>query len=677
MSSSVVNLPDTDLPDTDRPDTDRLDTEEHLADDVLLDRDSAAWVASLLVHLGLLGLLAAATLVLPGKANLLDLTLDPSEQLQDDTLAEEFLSSVELNDEMGQLGDSGDESALAAAPEFAEESLVILDTVEPVDFGEMPSMEVELEVFQGPEASDQWMVQGAGSVGTSGASGAIDRITHEILTSLEQRKTLVVWLFDQSGSLKDERIEIIGRFERIYDELGIIEAAGNPAFRRHVDKPLLTAVVGFGAQPELLTPEPTDQLAEVTAAVRAVGEDENDPLKGVENVFNAVAMAAEKYRRFQSIKNGRRNVMIVVFTDETGNDVDQLDATVDVCRKFAMPVYVIGRPAPFGRRSAYVKWIDPDPAFDQRPQWVPVDLGPETLLPERLKLNFAGRGGRDELLDSGFGPYALTRLCYETGGIYFSAHPNRAVGRNVSARETENLAAHFVKFFDANVMRRYQPDYVPVQEYIELVNSNQARRALVEAAEMSWTTPMENVRLRFPKRDEASLAQALSRAQQSAALLQPKIDRLCQTLLAGEPGREKLRQPRWQAGYDLAVGRALAVKARTDGYNAMLARAKQGMEFEKEKNNVWVLRAGNEFVDSSTEKLAAKATDYLERVQEEHPDTPWALLAREESAVPMGWQWRESYMKMSPPGAGAGGNNRPRPQPQMRQGPPRRNPPPL
>ncbi len=32
---------------------------------------------------------------------------------------------------------------------------------------------------------------------------------------------------------------IAQRFDRVYDELGVIEASGNPAFRRHDDKPLL------------------------------------------------------------------------------------------------------------------------------------------------------------------------------------------------------------------------------------------------------------------------------------------------------------------------------------------------------------------------------------------------------------------------------------------------------
>ena len=187
---------------------------------------------------------------------------------------------------------------------------------------------------------------------------------------------------------------------------------------------------------------------------------------------------------------------------------------------------------------------------------------------------------------------------------------------------------------------------------------------------------MENVRLRFPKRDEAELAQLLSLAQRSAAILQPKIDAICETLLAGEGARPQLEELRWRAGYDLAMGRALAVKARTDGYNVMLAEAKQGKPFKDEKNNTWVLRSTGTYANTSLEKLAAKAKTYLERVVEEHPQTPWAALAERELATPLGWQWDEGYTNL-PPIEQANNPRPPRPEPQVPQGPPRRDPPPL
>jgi hypothetical protein len=55
---------------------------------------------------------------------------------------------------------------------------------------------------------------------------------------------------------------------------------------------------------------------------------------------------------------------------------------------------------------------------------------------------------------------------------------------------------------------------------------------------------------------------------------------------------------------------------------------------------------------------AAEAREYLQRVIQEHPDTPWALLARRELDTPFGWDWVEQYTDLTPRprlGGGAGG----------------------
>ena len=36
-------------------------------------------------------------------------------------------------------------------------------------------------------------------------------------------------------------------------------------------------------------------------------------------------------------------------------------------------------------------------------------------------------------MDSGFGPFGLCRLAYETGGLYFTVHPNRKTGKKIRA----------------------------------------------------------------------------------------------------------------------------------------------------------------------------------------------------------------------------------------------------
>ena len=145
---------------------------------------------------------------------------------------------------------------------------------------------------------------------------------------------------------------------------------------------------------------------------------------------------------------------------------------------------------------------------------------------------------------------------------------------------------------------------------------------------------MENVRLTFPRIDDGQFARDLSerpanrgqaRAQRSIALVA--------ILRQGEPDRDKVTTPRWQAGFDLAIGRALAVKVRTEGYNAMLAQAKQGLKFKDDKNDTWELRPADPVtIGSALAKDAADAKTYLERVVAEHTGTPWAVDAASELA---------------------------------------------
>ena len=48
---------------------------------------------------------------------------------------------------------------------------------------------------------------------------------------------------------------------------------------------------------------------------------------------------------------------------------------------------------------------------------------------------------------------------------------------------------------------------------------------------------------------------------------------------------------------------------------------------------------------------------YLQRVVDEHPDTPWAHLAKLELDTPIGWKWVESYTEPPRPRQNRPGNN--------------------
>ena len=224
-------------------------------------------------------------------------------------------------------------------------------------------------------------------------------------------------------------------------------------------------------------------------------------------------------------------------------------------------------------------------------------------------------------------------------------------------------------------MRNYKPDYVSNRTYMERLNDNAARKALVQAAAFTTTGTLESPRLRFPKLDEARFVNDVSRAQQAAALVEPALDRLYAMLQAGEQDREKERSPRWQAGYDLAMGRAIAAKVRANTYNGMLALVKTKKKFSEPKegqpqNNTWVLRpAESTETGSQHAKLLDRAKTYLNRVVEEHPGTPWAMLAKRELATPIGWEWVEDYTEPPRPRQPGMNNNNPARRPNVPQAP--------
>ena len=620
--------------------------------DTPFDGESPFWVVSLIVHLVLLIALAFTFIGVPRQEVAVEIISSQDEELipeEDITVPQEFNISKDPLDEVGADSDAGAEMALSKAEFIAD----ISEVPTPVEIPETKNAEFHLDlntdVAKGIEFSN---VAVKGSVGenATGASGAIDRITQEILVQLEERPTTVVWLFDQSASLLRQRQEVLERIDRVYEQLSVIEATGNEAFSKHTEKPLLTSVFAFGESVSKLTAEPTDNVAEIKEAIAGVERDDS----GIERVFTAIYAAAKEFEPMRKIstrtREPKRNVMLIVISDEAGDDLDGLDPTVQLCRKLEMPVYVIGIPAPFGRRETPVKWVDPDPNYDQTPQWTTVNQGPESLAPEGIKLYFAGEREDTAPIDSGFGPYALTRICYETGGIYFAVHPNRRTGSRLTRQETDAYSAYLSYFFDRDKMRRYQPDYVSAEKYWELVSINKSRMSLVQAAQQSWVKSLESPQTRFEKLDEASFVREVTLAQQKAASLEPTINELYASLSIGESDREKETSPRWQAGYDLAMGRVLAVKVRTESYNMMLAQAKTGLKFKDPKSNTWNLEAANEIsTGSQMKKYAEKAKEYLQRVIDEHDGTPWALMAKRELETPLGWKWEEEYVAPPPP----------------------------
>ncbi|MCE2725742.1 MAG: VWA domain-containing protein [Planctomycetaceae bacterium] len=626
------------------------------------DGDTPAWAVSLVLHVTVL--LAMALIGLPvAPAKPRPIAIVATEPVETEVLLDppqELTVSVEPQPEAGAQSDDALEVAQALAPTIAEESIV------PEAVEDSPTAEVDVELADviptGLQLDSDIAVKGDVGVGTTGASGAVDRLTVEIAASLEQRPTLICWVFDQSVSLAAQRKEIAARLDRVFDELGMNKSQAN--------RPdLLNLVFAYGKGMQQVIEKPTSDADAVVAAIENIAVDDS----GVEMTFAAIRAAAERAKLLR-IGPPRRHVMIVAFTDEVGNDPQLADQTAQVCRTQGIPVYVVGVPAPFGLPQVKMKFVEFDPQYDGGEQWAVVDQGPETLYPEFVRIH---PREAEEPIDSGFGPFYLSKLCAETGGIYFAVHPNRGARGRVSDAEVAPMASRLRRFFAPDALKAYRPDYVAAVKIDQMIVANKAKKALVEAARSSQISPMDAPTTTFPRVDDGALALLLAEAQKGAAKIQPKIDALYGTLAAGAADRDAIKEKRWQAGYDLSMGRVLAVKIRTDAYNIMLAQAKTGMKFKNPKNDTWVLEPSDDVsaTGSQTDKLAKQCRTYLERVVKDHPGTPWAFLAGEELKTPLGYAWTETYTGVNKPqmgnGGGGGGGNPADDQARARLAPPK------
>lgn len=614
--------------------------------------DTTAWAVSLVIHVvALLGLalIGIQKIDLPSSAITIVAEVEPIEE--DLLIAPEMVVAAEESSPAASDAQNL-EVAMAVASEISDDPVVTVDVAEAfegeiaIDPLDLPPTGADLGAF----LQTGRIGEGDTGVGIAGTGGAVDRLTVEIAASLQQRTTVVCWVFDQSVSLAGQRREIAERLDRVFEELGL-------AARESHGHELLNLVFAYGQKVNPVVTQPTQETAPVVSAIDSIPVDES----GVEMTFTAIAEAAKKAKQVR-ISPSKRNVMIIAFTDEVGDDQQYADQVAAFCRTQAMRVYVVGVPAPFGMREVRIKFKEFDPKYDNDVQWAAVEQGPESLYPEMVRV----RSGReaDEPIDSGFGPFSLSKLCAETGGIYFCVHANRNAAGRVADREVADMASGLRYFFDSEVMRAYRPDYQSAAKIDQLLAGNRAMKALVEAARSSEVAPMVSPLLEFPRRDDGALAQLLGDAQKKAAVLQPKIDALYGLLAAGLSDRDKVEEKRWQAGYDLALGRVLALKIRTDAYNIMLAQAKAGMKFKDPKNDTWRLEVDDDIsaVGSQTEKLALQARMLLKRVVDEHPGTPWAHYAAAELRQPLGYRWEEAHTGVNEKksdGGGGGGGNRP------------------
>lgn len=448
----------------------------------------------------------------------------------------------------------------------------------------------------------------------------IERVTSLLKDAVDYAPTLAVWIIDESKSSRTHVTKIGAAIRQPYSQLKQESDANR----------FLTAVCTFGQKTQFPVDTPSPDPASLANSIDSLQQDGS----GKEMVFTAIGEALGKYAGYRTEQ--KREVIFFVVTDEAGDDQAAADQLTSQVSKYGIPIYVLGVPAPLGRTAAV------DGSLEVTGSATAIKQGPESLYSEHIELGFWGGMNDFQLLDSGFGPFALEKLCQASNGRYIALRPPTS-GYSFASSTANEWPNSGVWQPDTGAMRKYAPDYVTEAEYQALLKGNAACMALHNAAQLSRIEFSQTPITTFIKRSEAQLSTDVQRAQQFAAKHGPALEKLYDTLEKGEADRPKLTSARWKAAYDLALGRAAAAHARVEGYNEMLAALKRGKNFEDESHNTWNL-APAESTDANTKlrKLCEKAKQYLEDVIKDHPGTPWAKLAERELQTPLGWEWTES-----------------------------------
>lgn len=463
---------------------------------------------------------------------------------------------------------------------------------------------------------------GEPAAAVDGYGGAMDRITQEILLMLDHDKVLVVWLFDQSLSQKDDQQEIKKRLDRVYQELGFRTATDGDA--------LLTAVASYGANTTVHTKRPTSEIAIIQAAIDEIPVDET----GEEATCKALVEIIGSYRKYAI--QGKRQLALILVTDESGDDGEGIESTIATARGANCRIYGLGREAVFGYPFATLRWTDPetDLVF-----WRQVRRGPETPRVEQMQSNGIWR--RYDAHPSGFGPYELVRMCRETGGIYFM----------LPSLET-NLVRGEKRIYELDAMRPYLPDSRSRAEYDNDLKKMPLRRTIGEVIET--LNPISNTGFALLQDYPVTPNEFVAAASRETAKARVMIDAYSAAeaaLRKYENERRYESSHRWQANYDLLLAQTIAYRVRVNEYVAYIDAFMQNPKArENPKTTHWrvafrpkTIAAELPTTGEQTSDLVQASSALFQQVIKDHPGTPYSARAQWEIGRGYGIHMREHF----------------------------------
>jgi hypothetical protein len=436
---------------------------------------------------------------------------------------------------------------------------------------------------------------------------AMDQLAREIIRQLKDHKITVVWLFDESVSMEDDKKTIAEKFDRVSSEL-----------KKYIDQDktkksagaLNHAIVGFGQGLDYMLEKPRDDIDQIGRAIKKLRIDPT----GIENTMGAIREVAEHYASLT--RRGDRKVLMVLVTDESGDDGADVEEARQALKRNKIPLYVIGRQSLFGYPFAHHRYEDPVTRDVYHPL---IRRGPETADLELYQWD--GLYDRWDEQPSGFASYELARLTKESGGIYF-----------VLPSEEFMRVRHREQAYSITQLKEYLPEYDNRLTYTEKRTASPLRQTL-HAIVMQGRNFI--YRRDFPVEHPALVQAALEEGQKAGIKLAALLE-IQQRLEKLKMARDREPEKRWQAHYDLMLAQTVAFEVKAYEYRALMASIVKNPPSPKAQPRpdlmiTWVVDHAREPLapHSETAKKYAEAERLLKEVIAKHPKTPWADLAQD------------------------------------------------
>lgn len=481
--------------------------------------------------------------------------------------------------------------------------------------------------------------------GRVGAVGDIGRGIRRLLDGLprrggEGRKLCLVWLLDQSFSMKDDQAAVAAQAADIQD---LLTNGGQ--------KKMLSGVITFGSGWRITQPL-TTRSSEVAEAIYNVPVDTS----GVENACQAIAYACQEV---MARKTRGWTKVLVLLTDESASDqrhryrqrgdgglalsarqrrLPLLELARQALRETRTRLFVVGKESPFQSTFARekIRWTD------GRTHLCDVTRGPESPqleVPIIMSQNIS-RHARHEFtgqVKAGFGVYDLAYLATESRGAYFILDETPAVRMSPRERARRPFTLDYV------VLEQYKPLMVSRTAYRQaMLDGNRQARKVLQLNEF-LAGQQDQIHRYDRARPPSTLFARRACLRARKAMLVRLIDCIGgaratdDELLAAEDRRQMANIDLW---YCVLLADQLITEAWLDAFERyrgdttdtaapdhwaeLVLRAKPGASLSEEETLLFTDRM---------DRFRAACNDTIRR----HSNTPWATAAHWMQKGPARW----------------------------------------